>query len=43
MDGGWKEEREQENGHQALLNTAEHRIDFLLSLGKVFFFLNYVP
>lgn len=38
MDGRRKEETEQENGHQALVNTAEHRTDFLLYLGKVFFF-----
>ena len=43
MDGGRKEEREWENGYQALVNTAEPRIDFLLHLGKVFFFFNYVP
>lgn len=43
MDGGRKEEREWENGYQALVNTAEPRIDFLLYLEKVFFFLNDVP
>ena len=45
MDGGQKEEREWENVYQALVNTAEPRIDFLLYLGKVFvfFFLTVFP